>query len=983
MRKEIRRKFLCFFTFCWMLLVFMPSVYATTTAAFTRKGSVNLYYGSSGSNNKWLTVDGKKMDAYCTARKWYVPTGTNVVYEIASGSNRYNKDNFIAGQIIKISLDEKVGDSKNYDFIQWALTCHFKKKAVVNYYTDSTSACSDSKIKEVIEKAKTKVSTYQFNEGSKKSKLPKITINPKSKVISDVSYSASSGYTYKSNTIKISGLKKVRYGGNGTNSSVPTYKLNLTSSASGSKVELCSGSKCYSNGATDLVDGDYTLKVSNAGDKGGKISLSITGENKSSYPSADIWTCKSNCGSKYGKNIQALTTRVSSVSVTRDISASQNFTYSAKDKYSALIEKVDESGNALKNATLKLYIADANGKELKELCRTNSNGNDTSCSVSELTTENNYKEGNQLCYEEITSPSGYKNIGSKCETIVLKGNEANTTKYYEYHKEGESWKETEITSNGEQIFKNYTTFAKGENVTTVGVFDVSGGKKVYTDAEKVYEYKYVVSDKEKTFYTTSDISSESIGDYNGNPIHKINIPSNMTDTSEKSGLETNLIEGVAYLKDGKYIVLSSTTGEDGVLVYAEKDPQESITKVKEYSSNTKVCYNKNTGVAADSNKYCSENYYMTQVTNANGSFHFTVLNTLNSIKISKRAINGTDELPGATLALYTTENGKCTNTLVSKNTSSALVFSYKVYTPVKQAEDDTSNDNSTAGGENSSGSTDTTENTDDGDIKVDDNYNYLDGLKWVSSDEPVTVSGLASGTYCLSETIPAAGYKKATTTTKFTVNDKGEIDKESIDGEYAEDKEGNKTLIIRNGLNKVTISKTDIVTSKELPGAKLRICDATKDNDGKYSAIVSTGETGDEVNDLSECDTPILADGSDASWESKDTPHEISGLPSGTYALVEITAPNGYEVAETIFFKMNDNGVLTDVDGNPLSDNKIVMHDKPINDVKTGDKYIITIIVITLSCLIIGVGMYYYSNKNKFNGNGKIRKRKIYLNKLN
>lgn len=134
---------------------------------------------------------------------------------------------------------------------------------------------------------------------------------------------------------------------------------------------------------------------------------------------------------------------------------------------------------------------------------------------------------------------------------------------------------------------------------------------------------------------------------------------------------------------------------------------------------------------------------------------------------------------------------------------------------------------------------------------------------------------------------------------------------------------------------------------------------------------------------MSGCDTPILSDGSDASWESKDTPHEISGLPSGTYALVEITAPNGYEVAETIFFKMNDNGVLTDVDGNPLSDNKIVMHDKPINDVKTGDKYIITIIVITLSCLIIGVGMYYYSNKNKFNDNGKIRKRKIYLNKLN
>ena len=996
MRKEIRRKFLCFFTFCWMLLAFIPNVYA---AKLTRGNASQLYNGSDTGKK----LDGKK--AYCTTRSWNVPSA-GATYEIVAGTNNYNRDNLVAGQIIRIGKKKYSGNTE-YENIQEALTCYFKGKASVNKYNINDSFCSKSAIKSLISTAKNYVGEYQFNEGSKTSSLPKLDIISTSQVISNVSHQTGSGYTYRSVTdgngnITIQGMESTNYGGNRSgyySSTVPKYTLNITSSAPGSAAYLClnnNDSQCYASGATNLVNGTYSLKVVNGGNAGGTVSVSIVGENSSNYPSANIFECTKGCG----KHPQLLQTEVSSVPVTRQVVANQNFTYSAEGKHSALIEKVDETGNALKNATLRLYIADANGKELKELCRTNSNGNDTSCTVNELTEDDNYKNGNKLCYEEVVSPSGYKNIGSDCETISL---ESNTTLYYEYHKSSNSdkWEKTPIENNGKQLFDNYTKFAKSDKVSTKNVFYVRNGKKVYTDAEKVYEYKYTVSGKEKVFYTTSNIPKESTKIYkHGNktvdddgttkyefedPIYTIEVPKDMDATVDKSGIEKNLVKVDVYKKDGKYIVLSSTEDEDGVPVYSEKDPQEVVVKSKEYTSQVKVCYNTNDGVAADSDKYCSEDYYMTQVATANGNFHITVLNTLNSIKISKKAITGTDELPGATLALYTSENGKCTNNLVSKKNSSALVFSYRAYSPVTYVEDEknTTEDSKT----DTSGST-TEDSSDDNssDTVVDNNYNYLDGLKWVSSDEPVTISGLAAGTYCLSETIPAAGYKKNTTTTKFTINDKGEI-VDNIEGEHTGDSKNgilsNVTLVVRNELNKVTISKTDIVTSKEIPGAKLRICDAVKGDDGKYSAVVSTGETGDEVNDLSGCDTPILSDGSDASWESKDTPHEFSGLPSGTYALVEITAPNGYEVAETIFFKMNDNGVLTDVDGNPLSDNKIVMHDKPINDVKTGDKYIITIIVITLSCLIIGVGMYYYSNKNKFNGNGKIRKRKIYLNKLN
>ncbi len=990
---KINQKISIVFIFLALFLLKISDVNAAT-ATFSRGGSIE----QNTFVNK--TLNGKT--AYCATHYWPAPV-SGAVYEKVTSTNNYSKDSYVAGQIIKIAK-QKYSGVNQYVYIQEALTCYFRGKASVNHYKDSrdSSFCNDSKIKSLVDTAKKYVGEYQFNEGSKSSKLPKVTISTSSQVISNVSASSNNNFNYTSSTLKISGLQKSVYGGNRKNyysSSVPKYTLSISGGVSGSTVELCSSSnKCYTNGATDLVDGDYTLKIKNGGSNGGKIVVSINGENKSTYPSANIWKCKSNCGT----TAQVMETYVPSVDVNRKISAIQTFNYSTIGKYSALIEKVDESGNALKNATLKLYIADSNGKKIgNDLCSTNTSGNETSCSANELTETNNYKEGNQLCYTEKSSPSGYKNIGTKCYPISLKGNDANTTKYYEYHKNGDKWEDTEITSNGEKIFQNYKTFAKGDNVSSVGVFNVSNGKKVYSDVEKVYEYKYVVGDKEKVFYTSKALPTESSKTYqhgnkteNGDgsityefndPIYMVNIPREMTDTSGKDGLETSMIEIEAYQKDGKYIILSSSTGDDGLTIYNEKNPKETLALVNTYTSSGKVCYNKNDGVAADSDKYCSDDYYMTQVAISNGSFHITVLNVLNSIKISKKAITGDEELPGATLALYTTENGKCTNTLVSKNNSSALGFSYRAYNPIASSEDDASS-GSTSGDSATDGAADGSASKDDGsgdDTAIDDTYNYLDGLQWVSSDEPVTVSGLAAGTYCLVEKIPAAGYKKATTTTKFTVNTKGEIEESTIEGEHNVDKEGNKVLIVRNELNKLTISKTDIVTSKELEGAVLRICNAIKKEDGNYSAVVSSGETGDVVSDLSNCDTPNLGDNSEASWKSSDKPHEISGLPSGTYALVEITAPDGYATAETIFFKMTDEGILTDVNGNALADNKIVMHDKPINNVKTGDKYLIAIVLIALSCVAIGVGTYCYSNRdnNQNFSSQKVRKRRIYYKK--
>lgn len=89
-------------------------------------------------------------------------------------------------------------------------------------------------------------------------------------------------------------------------------------------------------------------------------------------------------------------------------------------------------------------------------------------------------------------------------------------------------------------------------------------------------------------------------------------------------------------------------------------------------------------------------------------------------------------------------------------------------------------------------------------------------------------------------------------------------------------------------VNDLVISKQDLITQKELPGAKL-----TLERDG---TVIDT-------------------------WISGTEPHIISNPQDGTYILTEVTAPDGYEVAESIRFTVIDGKV--DV-------GKIIMYDRPI-----------------------------------------------------
>ena len=187
---------------------------------------------------------------------------------------------------------------------------------------------------------------------------------------------------------------------------------------------------------------------------------------------------------------------------------------------------------------------------------------------------------------------------------------------------------------------------------------------------------------------------------------------------------------------------------------------------------------------------------------------------------------------------------------------------------------------------------------------------------WTSTKEAHLVK-LPHGKYTLVERKPADGYTTAESIS-FEVlerNTEGDIEVQHVE--------------MQDDITKVEISKQDVTTEKELPGAKLQI----KDSKGK---VVEE-------------------------WTSTDKPHYIEKLAIGKYTLTEITAPDGYDVAENVDFEVLDTGDIQHV----------IMYDSPTpvpgTDVPgTGDiNPVIPIAGVILVGALAGIGIYFVRKKNK------------------
>ena len=153
--------------------------------------------------------------------------------------------------------------------------------------------------------------------------------------------------------------------------------------------------------------------------------------------------------------------------------------------------------------------------------------------------------------------------------------------------------------------------------------------------------------------------------------------------------------------------------------------------------------------------------------------------------------------------------------------------------------------------------------------------------KWTSDGTNHIVLKLGAGEYVLKEIAAPDGYIIATDI-KFTVDVYGNITVENVDSKAVSDN-GYPLIVMVDDTTKVRISKWDITTGEELPGATLQIID----------------ENGNVVEE----------------WVTTNEPHMIEGklIAGKEYTLKEIIAPEGYEIANEIKFTVNDDGTVTEV----------------------------------------------------------------------
>ena len=165
---------------------------------------------------------------------------------------------------------------------------------------------------------------------------------------------------------------------------------------------------------------------------------------------------------------------------------------------------------------------------------------------------------------------------------------------------------------------------------------------------------------------------------------------------------------------------------------------------------------------------------------------------------------------------------------------------------------------------------------------------------WTSVEGEKHTVTVKPGTYTLHEDSAPAGYAVANDVI-FTVDTEGKV---TVGGSPVSE----VVMVDEYASHDVIISKVDAANNKELVGAVLKVTD----------------KEGNEVD----------------TWTSEDGKNHTVTVKPGTYTFTEVSAPKGYELAESITFNVDLNGKVT-IDGKEVT--AVVMKDakKPAN-VQTG-----------------------------------------------
>lgn len=708
-----------------------------------------------------------------------------------------------------------------------------------------------------------------------------------------------------SNKITLTGLLS-SYGGTGTKYTISISSSNNSniSICSNSNGTGCTGTSVTLNNPTDSYS--FYVKVTGA-TPSSVINISAKGENSATYPYAEAYI--------YSEWYQALM-MLREKTVTRSISRSGTLHIPDVTKYTITATKTDEYGDNLTGASFRVYRADSSGKEIKELAK-NSNGSATlSYTETEFATSNEWFNY-QYCLVETSSPLGYIYGAKEREPLCVKPESTKTSICYDTN--GKNTGDTELC----QTHAKYCS-------SDIGTLDEASGKCIITNSKTEVDGGLIVKEikepnvkdnhsceGEFTYNNTSGlcellVSEEPKEDNTCEEGFTLNTENNKCEKKETKEATNNPTytcdEGYSHEKDEEdKTICSRYTCSDETYSYSSEE--KVCKKVSDPNKCKRVSDNKEVDML-----YCNINSQeYTLVTTSNNSINFVKTNSKNSVTISKTDITGENEISGAKMKIcttkpndnldcelaYVTQKGKCSSDSEKKGLC---------------------------------------KNNSDGTMNI-----YM---QWISDIAPRTWRGLKTDTnYYLVETVAPLGYS-ISSYISFKVSKEGTV---TVGDKVVED---NK-IIVENTLTKITISKQDIATSKELPGATLKLCLAAYDDKGKVHTIVD-----EEGN----CTIPVLEDGSEAIWESSNTPKELVGLPAATYYLIETITPDDYDIAEKILFTLNQDGTITDEKGKEIKDNKIVMYDKKLTPPPTGAA-IIVIAVLGLAGL--AGGTVYYLKKVK------------------
>ena len=192
--------------------------------------------------------------------------------------------------------------------------------------------------------------------------------------------------------------------------------------------------------------------------------------------------------------------------------------------------------------------------------------------------------------------------------------------------------------------------------------------------------------------------------------------------------------------------------------------------------------------------------------------------------------------------------------------------------------------------------------------------------EWVSTDEVHIIKGIEAGTYTLTETIAPEGYVLSESTVEFTVKNDGITTKVVMYN--SKEKTPVPPSPVNPSKHQVEISKQDVTTKTELPGATLIIKDAA----------------GNEID----------------RWVSGTTPHYIE-LDEGEYTLTEVQAPIGYDLSyEVVKFTVTNTTDIT----------RVVMYNSKTPN--TADRNITSILGMMFISLL-GIGGSVFKLKLKKN----------------